>query len=133
GIDTKFIELAGEINVFMPHYVVDHLEKALGGSLQGKNILLLGAAYKKNVADTRESPAFSIMEILKEKGAMFDYHDPHVAQIPNLREHPQFVGMQSVALRREKVSSYDAVVVVTDHQGVDYALVGDAAKLVVDT
>lgn len=137
NISTKFIELAGEINVAMPRYVVGKLAEALdtrfARPLNGAKILLLGMAYKKNVADVRESPGFAIMELLKKRKADVHFHDPHVDTIPHTREHADFTGMQSVPLGAASIASYDAVVIVTDHDNVDYTMVADAARLVVDT
>lgn len=137
NISTKFIELAGEINVAMPRYVVSKMAEALdtrfARPLNGAKILLLGMAYKKNVADIRESPGFAIMELLKKRKADVRFHDPYVETIPHTREHADFTGMQSVPLTAASVASYDAVVIVTDHDNVDYTMVADAARLVVDT
>lgn len=136
-ITTRFIELAGEINVTMPQYVVTKMAEALDDkfakALNGAKILVLGVAYKKNVADTRESPAFAVMEILKKRKAEVCFHDPFVDEIPNLREHPEFIGMRSVPLTSELVADMDAVMVITDHTDVDYQMVADKAKLVVDS
>jgi UDP-N-acetyl-D-glucosamine dehydrogenase len=136
-LPTRFIELAGEINLSMPRYVVGKLEEALDRRLSvplGKaKILLLGLAYKKNVADIRESPAFKLMALMEQRGAQVDYHDPHVPSIPTTREHPEFAGRQSVALAAETLETYDAVLVAADHDAVDYALIARHARLIVDT
>jgi UDP-N-acetyl-D-glucosamine dehydrogenase len=137
GVPTRFIELAGEINAGMPRYVLGKLEEALdrrhGISLSTAKILILGLAYKKNVSDIRESPALRIIDVLEKRGAHVDYHDPHVAIIPPTREHAPLAGRRSVPLCAETLSQYDAAVVVTDHEAVDYALVGSETRLVVDT
>lgn len=137
GVATRFIELAGEINVSMPKFVISRLAESLdmrfGKGLRGAKILVLGVAYKKNVADDRESPAYAIMELLRERQAEISYHDPFVDEIPRRREHPAFTGMKSVALTPASLAGFDAVLVVTDHDGVDYAAVAQHAKLVVDT
>jgi UDP-N-acetyl-D-glucosamine dehydrogenase len=137
GIATKFIELAGEINISMPRYVVnrlaEELDVRLGKPLSSAKILLLGLAYKKNVPDVRESPAFAILDILAARRAQADFHDPHVTVVPPTREHAQYSGMESRPLTPETVAGYDAVVIVTDHSGVDYGMVAQHAKLVVDT
>ncbi|WP_166015757.1 nucleotide sugar dehydrogenase [Chelativorans multitrophicus] len=137
NVPTRFIELAGEINVAMPRYVISRLEVALdksfAKSLSASKVLILGLAYKKNVPDIRESPAFAIMDMLKARGTTFDYHDPHVPSIPRTREHEQYYGQRSVGLDAATISSYDAVVLVTDHDDVDYGLVAAKAKLVLDT
>lgn len=137
NITTRFIELAGEINIAMPKYVIGKLAEALdvrfGKPLNGSKILLLGMAYKKNVADVRESPAFALMELLRQRNAEVSFHDPFVDEIPPTREHAAFTGLKSAALTPETVAAVDAVVIVTDHDGIDYAMVADKAKLVVDT
>ena len=133
GLSTRFIELAGEVNTGMPQYVVRRLAAALNdGSkcLRGAHILILGVAYKKNVADVRESPALEIIEMLQEAGAHVDYHDPHVPQLHKMRRHQ--LGLRSVPLE-EDLSRYDAAVVVTDHTGVDYVRVAQTVPLVLDT
>ena len=116
GINTRFIELAGEINSVMPHYVVSRAAELLdarkGLSLSQAKILMVGVAYKKNVDDTRESPALNILEILQERGAKVDFHDPHVMVIPETRRHPKLTGMKSVALDPAAIGRYD---VVLDH------------------
>jgi UDP-N-acetyl-D-glucosamine dehydrogenase len=133
GLSTRFIELAGEVNTGMPQYVVRRLAAALNdGSqcLRGAHILILGVAYKKNVADVRESPALEIIEMLQDAGALVDYHDPHVPQLHKMRRH-QLV-LRSVPLD-ENLSRYQAAVVVTDHAGVDYGRVAQTVPLVLDT
>lgn len=137
NIATRFIELAGEINVSMPRYVVSRLEReldrSLAKSLGAAKVLILGLAYKKNVADIRESPAFAIMHLLDSRSTRFDYHDPHVAVVPPTREHAVYRGRRSVALTAETVSAYDAVLLVTDHDAIDYEMVAANAALVIDT
>ncbi|MEM1246534.1 MAG: nucleotide sugar dehydrogenase [Acidobacteriota bacterium] len=133
---ARFIELAGTINVEMPKYVVGKLQGALnerGKAVHGSRILLLGLAYKKNVADPRESPAFEILELLHELGADLSYHDPLIGETPPMRSWPDMPKMSSVALTPELLSQIDAVCLVTDHDEVDYELVLDAAPLIVDT
>lgn len=137
GLTTKFIELAGEINVSMPRYVAANLEKHLDlrqkASLGSSRVLILGMAYKKNVSDIRESPSFHLMDILRLRGAHVEYHDPHVPVIPPTREHGQYEGVRSTELTAEALMSYHAVVVSTDHDAVDYALVAEHSRLVIDT
>ena len=137
GLPTRFIELAGEINVAMPRYVTSRLEEALDRtqsvSLGAARLLVIGLAYKKNVSDIRESPSFAIMDILERRGAAVDYHDPHVAVIPPTREHSSFAGRRSVTLSARTLQGYHAVLIVTDHDSVDYALVSQNARLVVDS
>jgi UDP-N-acetyl-D-glucosamine dehydrogenase len=137
GIATRFIELAGQINSAMPNHVVQRLALALdsrrGKGLNGSRILVLGVAYKKNVDDTRESPSLRLMEILEGRGAIVDFHDPHVPVIPDTREHKTLTGRRGQPWRLELAKDYDAVLIVTDHDGVDYAAVVAHAQLVVDT
>ena len=136
GLTPRFIELAGEVNVQMPHYVVEKLQLALNDRrkpIRSSKILVLGLAYKKNIDDPRESPAFEIIEELLELGAEVTYHDPHVPVAPRMRSWPDLPPMTSVALTAEVLASQDAVMVVTDHTNVDYDLVSRHAPLVVDT
>jgi UDP-N-acetyl-D-glucosamine dehydrogenase len=136
-LTTRFIELAGEINLSMPRYVVSKLEAALDGrfsrSLGRARILILGLAYKKNVADIRESPSLKLIELIERRGAGVDFHDPHVAAIPPTRAYPEIKGRKSVDLTPAILGACDAVLVVTDHDAVDYALVAEHARLVIDT
>jgi len=137
NISTRFIELAGEVNSAMPVYVVAVLQNALNDhsarSLKGARILLMGMAYKKNVDDIRESPALVLLDLLEERGAIVDYHDPHVPEIPMTREHGKHAGRRSVGLSAERLAAYEAVLICTDHDSVDYDLLGRHARLVVDT
>lgn len=131
---TRFIELAGEINTGMPHYVVMRLMEALndrGRALKGSKVLVLGLAYKKDVDDVRESPSFEVIELLEHKGAQVDYHDPFVPKTFKTRRHD--LEMVSQPLTPEALASYDAVVIVTDHSNVDYAHVVKHARFVLDT
>jgi UDP-N-acetyl-D-glucosamine dehydrogenase len=136
-ISTRFIELAGEINSAMPRHVVDRLARALDQQckrgLSGARILLIGLAYKKNVDDTRESPSFKLIELMEARGAAVEYHDPHVAIVPPTREHPELAGRRSVPLEAGVLSRFDAVLIATDHDVVDYALIAKHAKLTIDT
>lgn len=136
-IDPKFVELAGDINTAMPTYVIEMLEDALksrfGKNLLGARILLLGVAYKKNVDDTRESPAFRLIEELEANGASVDYFDPHVSAIPRTREHGALAGRPSIVWDEAKIAAYDAALVCTDHDVVDYDALVRACPLVVDT
>ena len=137
GMETRFIELAGQINTAMPDHVVDRLARALSDhsarALNGARVLLIGAAYKRNVDDTRESPSLVLIEAIEARGGTCDFHDPLIAQIPPTREHPALAGRRSTDLTREALAGYDAVLIATDHDAVDYALISDAARLVVDT
>jgi UDP-N-acetyl-D-glucosamine dehydrogenase len=137
-ISTRFIELAGEINTSMPRYVVDRLAQELdrrtGRGLRNAKILIMGVAYKKNVDDTRESPAFRLMELIERRDATTGFYDPHVPRIPDLREYPGFSGRNGVAaLSGDILSDFDAVLIVTDHDDVDYRALCAGSKLVIDT
>ena len=134
GLNTRFIELAGEINRSMPDWVVSKVSDALNDrrlSVKASKILVLGIAYKKNVDDMRESPAVELMEILREKGALVDYSDPHVPVFPKMREHS--FELKSVALTAESIGSFDVVLLATDHARFDYELIRRHARLIVDT
>jgi UDP-N-acetyl-D-glucosamine dehydrogenase len=136
-IATRFIELAGEINTAMPYRVVERLaqemDARLGRGLTGARVLIAGIAYKKNVDDMRESPALKIIEILERRGARVSYHDPYVPIIPMTREHAELAGRQSAPWHDRIGADHDAVLIVTDHDGVDYAALVEHAGLVVDT
>ncbi|MEP7453756.1 nucleotide sugar dehydrogenase [Phyllobacterium sp. SB3] len=136
-LPTRFIELAGEINSAMPRYVVGKLAEALdirmGKALSRSRVLIIGLAYKKNVPDIRESPSLRLMEIIHERGGTADYHDPYVGEIPSTREYMALKGRRSVDLTKEEVTSYDAVLISTDHDSVDYASLAAWSPLIVDT
>jgi UDP-N-acetyl-D-glucosamine dehydrogenase len=137
GRHTRFIELAGEINLSMPQYVVDRMTAALsdhsGRAIRDARILLLGLAYKKNVDDIRESPSIVLIEMLEERGAKVDYHDPFIPVVPPTREHMELAGRISVDWTAANLGSYDAVLISTNHDGVDMDLLLKHAPLVVDT
>jgi UDP-N-acetyl-D-glucosamine dehydrogenase len=137
GISTRLIELAGEINTAMPQWVVDRVAEAIdaraGKGLSQSRILIVGLAYKKNVDDVRESPACVIFDMLEARGAAVDYHDPHVPVIPVMRNHPRLAGRESVAFAAAAFAGYDAAVIVTDHDGLDYAALVEHVATVVDT
>src|SRR5262249_36843202 len=122
GINTRFIELAGEINADMPSYVVDRLanvvDRCKGIGLSNSKVLVVGVAYKQDVDDMRERPALVIIDLLKARGAAVDYYDPHVSVIPQTREHRDLAGMRSMSLDPQIVASYDAVLIVTDHSDI---------------
>lgn len=136
-LTTRFIELAGEINSTMPHHVVTRLAEALdirlGRALSRSRVLVVGLAYKKNVPDTRESPSLKLIELIEARGGTTAYHDPFVPQIPNTRAYPTLAGRQSLALDADTISGFDAVLIATDHDGVDYAAIADHAPLIIDT
>jgi UDP-N-acetyl-D-glucosamine dehydrogenase len=128
---TRMIELAGEVNSEMPHYVVDKVQDALNRHrkpINGSRILVLGVAYKREIDDVRESPALDVMRLLEDKGALIYYHDPYVAYV---RENGEKRG--SVALTTQELAAADCVVIITDHQSIDYEMVVRHAGLVVDT
>ncbi len=134
GMPTRFIELAGEVNVGMPLYVIHRLMEALnerGKALKGSRILILGLAYKKDVDDVRESPSFKLIEELLKRGAQVDYNDPYVPRTWKMREYD--FKMESKDLTPESLASYDAVVISTDHSSYDWPFIVKHARLVVDT
>lgn len=137
GLSTRFIELAGEINTSMPQYVITKLQDTLDTqfqkSIHSSRILIVGAAYKKNVDDPRESPSFVIMESLMKRGAIVDYTDPFVPEILPMREHPTLVGMKSVSLTPDTLKTYDAAFIITDHDDVDYEMIVRHTPVTVDT
>jgi len=136
-LPTRFIELAGEINSAMPRYVVGKLAEALdiraGKALSRSKVLVLGLAYKKNVADIRESPSLRLIEIIEERGGKADYSDPFVSEIPPTREYQALKGRKSVEISAATLANYDAVLIATDHDAVDYAALSKHAPLIVDT
>jgi UDP-N-acetyl-D-glucosamine dehydrogenase len=136
-LSTRFIELAGQINTSMPDHVLAELGSALGErfrkSVNGSRILLLGIAYKKNVDDMRESPSLKLIEKLEAMGATVDFFDPYFPTIPMSREHAELAGRTSVAWDLEAIGAYDAVLIATDHDDVDYKGLAASARLVVDT
>lgn len=136
-VPTRFIELAGEINAKMPQLVVGKTAQALSlisqKALNGAKILVIGMAYKKNVDDMRESPSLVLTELLEDQGAEVAYHDPFVPVIPHTREHDELAGRESVNLTPETVSGFDIVLISTNHDGLDYQMLADDAKIIVDT
>ncbi len=134
GLNTRFIELAGEVNSGMPAWVVAKVGHSLNQrqkSIKGSRILVLGIAYKKNVDDMRESPSVFIMEILRNLGALLSYSDPHVPVFPKMREH--HFDLKSVPISPSMLASYDCVLIATDHKKFDYDSIKKHAKLIVDT
>ncbi|MBZ9822608.1 nucleotide sugar dehydrogenase [Mesorhizobium sp. CA4] len=136
-LPTRFIELAAEINTAMPRHVVDELAKALdrrcGKALSRSRILIVGLAYKKNVPDIRESPSLRLIELIEDWGGKAEFHDPHVTEIPTTREHMAIKGRRSIELTEAILKAFDAVVVATDHDAIDYQTIADHAPLIVDT
>jgi len=132
--NTRFIELAGEINTSMPYYVIQKTMDALnerGKSIKGAKILVLGIAYKKDIDDPRESPSFKVIELYQSKGAIVDYNDPYVPVLPKMRHHS--LSMKSTPLDEHTVPSYDAVVILTDHSKYDYKWLYSKANMIIDT
>ena len=136
-ISTRFIELAGEINTSMPMHVVrrlgDALDERFGRGLNGAHILVCGLAYKKNIDDMRESPALRIISLLAQRGAIVDYYDPLIPVVGKSREYPYLAGLRSIEWSAQTIGDYDAALIVTDHDAVDYAQLVAASRLVVDT
>lgn len=133
GLNTRFIELAGEVNARMPKYVVEQVMRALnraGKAVQGSKIAIIGIAYKKDVDDPRESPAFEIMEELLLLGAELTYHDPHIPHMPRMRKHD--IKLASQPLTPQYLAAQDCVLIVTDHSAVDWNTVLTHSRLVID-
>ena len=136
-VPTRFIELAGEINTAMPRHVLDRLrdtlDRASGRGLNGATILLVGVAYKKNVSDMRESPSMRLMQLMEEAGAKVEFLDPHVPELPVMREYGQFKARRAIAPEAVAGAGFDAVLIATDHDAIDYAALVDLGCPVVDT
>jgi UDP-N-acetyl-D-glucosamine dehydrogenase len=136
GKDTRFIELAGEINTAMPEYVVRRVADALNArnkAVKGSRVLILGLAYKPNVDDERESPSYVLMDLLSERGAELEYYDPYVPVIKTTREHSHWAGKKSVEWDRATIESFDLVLIATNHSCVNYQDLADWAQCIVDT
>ena len=136
GQETRFVELAGEINTAMPQRVVQRIVAALKSqknSVRGARVLVLGLAYKANVDDDRESPSYRLLDLLKGRGAKVDYYDPHVPVIRPTREHPHWAGTKSVKWNRRRIGAFDVVVIATAHAAVNYQQLADWSQLIVDT
>jgi len=135
GMQTRFIELAGEVNTHMPQYVIDRLALALnehGKPIKGSKICVLGVAYKKDVDDPRESPSFVLMDLLRERGAVLSYSDPHVPTLPQMRHH-DVPDLSSEELTPEFLASQDCLLISTDHTRFDYESIVRHGQLIVDT
>lgn len=133
-VSTKFIELAGEINTYMPYYVVEKAADALNKqkkSLNGSKVLILGAAYKKDIDDMRESPSLKLIELLSEHGAEVDYNDPYVSKLPKTRKYNY--DMNSVEITKENLAKYDLILLSTDHTNYDYNFINQHSKVIIDT
>jgi UDP-N-acetyl-D-glucosamine dehydrogenase len=136
GQNTRFIELAGEINTSMPAYVVHRVADALNDrrkAIKGSSLLVLGLAYKPNVDDERESPSYVLMEMLKDRGAKVAYYDPYVPVIKPTREHAHWAGTKSVAWNKETITSFDLVLIATNHVCINYQELADWTECIVDT
>jgi UDP-N-acetyl-D-glucosamine dehydrogenase len=136
GSETPLVDLAHGTNEHAPQMIANRVAAELGRrgrAVKGARVLILGVAYKKNVEDTRESPALYILNELEAMGAACDYHDPYFPVMPMTRDHAALAGRKSVALTADTISAYDAVLVTTDHTDVDYKLVAEAAGLILDT
>lgn len=134
GLNTKFIELAGEVNTLMPEWVVNKVIEALNErqkAVKGSNILVLGLAYKKNIDDTRESPAVKLMELLRNKGASVFYSDPYIPKFPKMREH--YFDLISLEINKDNLNKMDCILIATDHDTFDYDFIQKNSKLIVDT
>ena len=134
GFTTRFIELAGEINTSMPHYVVERAADALNRqrkTLNGSKGLVIGVAYKPDIDDVRESPAFEVMELLQERGVEVAYHDPYVPRLPRMRHHE--IQLEGTSLQADALRKFDFAVVITNHSGIDWDLVVRNVPLVIDT
>ena len=134
GVNTRFIELAGEVNTSMPYWVLGKITDALNEynkSLKNSKVLILGIAYKKDVDDMRDSPAVKLMELLEEKGAVIDYSDPYIPIFPRMEE--VYFDLKSIELTPENIIRYDLLLLVTNHSKFDYTLIKKHAKLIVDT
>ena len=134
GVNTRFIELAGEVNTTMPYWVLGKITDALNEynkSLKNSKVLILGIAYKKDVDDMRESPAVKLMQLLEEKGAVIDYSDPYIPIFPRMEE--VYFDLKSIELTPENIIRYDLLLLVTNHSKFDYTLLKKHAKLIVDT
>ncbi len=135
GMNTRFIELAGEVNTSMPAFVVSKVADALndaGKPVRGSRVAILGMAYKKDIDDPRESPGFELMDLLLKKGAVVTYNDPHIPELPRMRHWPH-LSMSSSELTADYLRSQDCVLIATDHTAYDYNFIVANAKLVVDT
>jgi UDP-N-acetyl-D-glucosamine dehydrogenase len=136
-LSTRFIELAGEINAIMPDYVVarlrDVIDRRLGIGLSRARVLIIGIAYKKNVSDMRESPSVRLLSLLRAAGASVAFHDPHVPEIPRMREYPELKGSKSLPFAEVNPVDFDAILIATDHDAVNYAALAAMNLPIIDT
>jgi len=134
GINTKFIELAGEINSSMPSYVVNKVSDSLNNickPINKSNILILGISYKKNIDDARESPSLEIINLLLKKGAYINFNDPYFDEFPKFRKYN--FSIKKISLNKENIKKFDCTLLVTDHDSFDYQLIKENSKLIIDT
>ena len=136
GMNTRFIELAGEVNTAMPAFVVGKVADALndaGKPVKGSRVAILGMAYKKDIDDPRESPGFELLDLLLKKGASVTYNDPHIPTLPAMRHWPHLPPLESEPLTAEYLAAQDCVLIATDHTAYDFGFVVQHAKCVIDT
>jgi UDP-N-acetyl-D-glucosamine dehydrogenase len=136
GLNTRFIELAGEVNMAMPGYVVANVAEALNEQskpVKGSRVLILGMAYKKDVDDARESPGFELMDLLLKRGARVTYNDPHIPKLPPVRHHLELGGQESQRLSAETLAAQDCVLIATEHSAYDWEFIVANSRLVIDT
>jgi UDP-N-acetyl-D-glucosamine dehydrogenase len=136
GLNTRFIELAGEVNTSMPGYVIQKVTEALNAnskSVRGSKILIVGLAYKPNVEDDRESPSYVLFDILQAQGAKPSYYDPYIPVIRATREHSHLAGISSIEWSEENIKAFDLVLIATAHSAVNYNELGEWSKIIVDT
>ena len=134
--NTRFIELAGEINTGMPEFVLHRVADALNSqrkAVNGSHVLIIGLAYKPDVDDERQSPSYTLMTLLQERGAEVEYHDPYVPVIKSTREHPQLAGKKSIPWDRSNIAAFDLVLIATNHSSINYQELADWAQCIVDT
>ena len=135
-MNTRFIELAGEVNTAMPTFVVNKVGDTLndaGKPVRGSKVAILGMAYKKDIDDPRESPGFELMDLLLKKGAVVTYNDPHIPSLPAMRHWPHLPPMESQPLTAEYLAAQDCVLIATDHTAYDYGFIVKHSRLVIDT
>ncbi len=136
-VPTKFIELAGEINTSMPHFVIrkiiDSLNIISNMSISQSKILIIGMAYKNDIDDLRESPSLTLAKLLKQKKADVSYHDRYIPKIPDLKNFPELSGMKSINLTKKKIESFDSVLIITNHSYIDFNLIANHSSLIIDT
>lgn len=134
--NTRFIELAGEINTDMPRYILDKTILALNEhekSIKNSKVLVIGLAYKPDIDDMRESPSFKIFDLLKDVGAKVSYHDPYITEILPTREHKEWTGLKSINWKEEIITNFDAVIISTNHSNINYSELFKWSNCIIDT